>query len=270
MNSPVGILGCGWLGTPLAIALLGKGYRVRGTTTRKEQLPALSEKGIDAYCLRLESDGFRGPADAFLDGLQSLVFNIPPGLRRNPNSDYTAKIRHLDAQLEASGCHRLIYVSSTAVYGNQQGKVDEASRPEPDSDAGKQLLEAEDLLLSRSRRATLVVRFGGLLGGERHPVKYLSGRRDLPGGNDPVNLIHREDCIRILLKAVSEPGWTGVVNGVHPLHPAKAVYYKAAAEALGLPPPHFREEGAKTPSKQVDSRHPLLQEDRMIRSIMHF
>lgn len=264
----MGILGCGWLGTPLAMALMGKGYRVRGTTTRPEQQAALSEKGIDAYCLRLESDGFRGPANAFLSGLQSLVFNIPSGLKRNPDSDYTAKIRHLDRQLEASGCRRLIYVSSTTVYGNQQGRVDEASRPEPDSDAGKQLLEAEDLLLSRSGRATLVVRFGGLLGGERHPVKYLSGRRDLPGGKDPVNLIHREDCIRILLKAVSEPGWTGVVNGVHPRHPGKAVYYRATAEALGLPPPHFREESAASPGKQVNSRHPLLQEDQMVRSLM--
>ena len=267
MNEPVGILGCGWLGTPLALELIRAGYTVRGSSTREEKMAALEREGIKAFQIRLEADGFKGPIGPFLRGLHSLIFNIPPGLRRNPEADYVQKIRHLDKAVEASDCRRLIYVSSTSVYGNGQGTVDESIPPEPDSETGRQLLEAEELLLSRAERSTLVVRFGGLIGGDRHPVKYLSGRKDLSGGSDPVNLIHREDCIRILCAAHSQPHWTGVVNAVHPFHPAKAEYYTEVARDLGLPAPEFRPESPSGSSKVVNSLHELMQPDQMVRGI---
>ncbi len=267
MNDPVGILGCGWLGTPLAQELIRAGKSVRGSSTREEKIKALEREGINAFHIRLGSDGFKGPIGDFLQGLHCLIFNIPPGLRRNPESDYVQKIKYLDEALEASDCRRLIYVSSTSVYGNKQGAVDESVPPEPDSETGRQLLEAEELLLNRSDRDTLVVRFGGLIGGDRHPVKYLSGRKDLSGGGDPVNLIHLEDCIRILCAAQSQPQWTGVINAVHPSHPTKAEYYTGVARDLGLPVPEYRPEPPSQHSKVVNSLHELMQPDRMVRSI---
>ncbi len=245
--------------------LIRDGVRVRGSSTRAEKLPALERKGIKAFHLQLKPGGFEGPIVELLDGLQSLVFNIPPGLRREPDSDYVQKIRFLDQALEQSGCPRLIYVSSTAVYGDGQGVVDESTRPEPDTAAGKQLLEAEDLLLSRSQRATLVVRFGGLIGGDRHPVRYLAGREELRGGSDPVNLIHRDDCLRVLRTALDQPQWTGVVNAVHPSHPTKEAYYEQAARKLGLPAPRYRSEDPS--GKTINSLHPLLQAQKMLRNI---
>ena len=52
----VAVLGCGWLGLPLAKALLAAGYQVAGTTTSPEQVPVLTAAGIEAHLLRLSPD----------------------------------------------------------------------------------------------------------------------------------------------------------------------------------------------------------------------
>ena len=46
----VAVIGCGWLGTPLAVRLIERGYVVLGTTTRGDKVPALTALGIRAVC----------------------------------------------------------------------------------------------------------------------------------------------------------------------------------------------------------------------------
>ncbi|MGB5275232.1 MAG: NAD(P)-binding domain-containing protein [Flavobacteriaceae bacterium] len=53
MNKRIGILGCGWLGLPLAESLLKKGYRIHGSTTSEEKIEMLQHKGIDAFLVSL-------------------------------------------------------------------------------------------------------------------------------------------------------------------------------------------------------------------------
>jgi hypothetical protein len=113
----------------------------------------------------------------------------------------------------------------------------------------------------------LIIRFGGLIGPGRHPVAQLSGRKELSGGNDPVNLIHRADCIRLLRDAVSEPNWTGLLNAVYPEHPPKAVYYTAEAEKRGLAAPEYRDEPANPAAKIVRSRSPKIKADQCVAGI---
>lgn len=261
-------MGCGWLGEPLAAEWVRQGIQVRGTTTRVSKAENLESQGINPFVIRLGSEGFEGPWENFFEGLDTLVFNIPPGLRRNPESDYPARIRHLYSALERFKTPRLIYVSSTSVFGSHQGRVDESTTPRPDTDSGKQLLEAESLLGSLKDCNVLTVRFGGLFGPGRHPAAYLAGRTGLQGGADPVNLIHLEDCMGILQEALGHPAWTGVVHGVYPDHPPKAVYYGRAAREMGLQPPVYKASGPPdTDAKCVDSkvlsekgyqwRHPL-------------
>ncbi|EAR16271.1 SDR family oxidoreductase [Robiginitalea biformata] len=255
----IGILGCGWLGFPLAGRLLESGYSVRGTTTRAEKLDKLENAGIRAFQVVLTETGFTGDWREFLQGLDLLVCNIPPGIRANPQTDYPAKIRHLVRALEDHGVPRLIYIGSTSVYGRSQGVVDEAAEPEPDSESGRQLLRAEEILrASPLAGSSLILRFGGLIGPNRHPVTMLSGRTGLSGGNDPVNLIERTDCLNLIERAIRDPSQVGIANGVAPGHPAKADYYQGEALERGIPPPQYVDSTGQKPGKRIKSRHFLV------------
>ncbi|SFR34623.1 Nucleoside-diphosphate-sugar epimerase [Robiginitalea myxolifaciens] len=270
MSKTVGVLGCGWLGFPLAKSLIREGISVRGTTTSQDRITDLEAAGIQPFCLQLTAEEIQGPIASFLQGLDALVLNIPPGLRSNPETRYTPKIIHLLDRLEQSDCKRLIYVSSTSVYGNKQGSVDEDTPPEPDSESGRQLLEAEQAVLSRSGLKTLVLRFGGLLARDRHPVRFLSGRSGMQNGRDPVNLIHREDCIRLIRAGLQDPELTGLINGVYPEHPVKSEYYTREAKAAGIPPPQYEDNAQPATPKIVGSNHPLGAQKAFLRGIYTF
>ena len=76
MNKTIGIMGCGWLGKPLAVQLLKKGYKVKGTTTRISKLNELRDAGIDPYLVKLEETHIDGGLEEFLNGIDLLVLNI--------------------------------------------------------------------------------------------------------------------------------------------------------------------------------------------------
>ena len=245
MSKTIGILGCGWLGTPLAYHLQSRGHTILGTTTQEQKAEILRKSGIQAYQIRLGETGFQGDIDAFLTPLDTLVFNIPPGLRRNPEGDYPARIAHLRNALIRNAVPHLVYVSSTSVFGSSQGEVDESIQPDPDGENGRQLLQAEQLLAARGASyQILTVRLGGLIGPDRHPVKFLSGRTGLSGGSDPVNLIHQGDAIRLLTQAAEDPDGSGTVHAVYPDHPTKKAYYTAFARHFGIAPPEYENAGA--------------------------
>ena len=251
LNKRIGILGCGWLGTPLATLLLEKGYEVRGTTTRDNKRPELEELGIHSYQIYLSETGVQGPLGSFLKGLDNLVVDIPPGLRNQRDADFVSRIRHLDQALQEAGIPRLLYVSSTSVFGSGQGTVTEDTIPEPESNSGRQLLEAERLLLSNTSRQTVVLRLGGLLGPDRHPVFHLSGREIPTGGTIAVNLIRLGDALGALQYLISDPGASGVYHGVYPEYPSRREYYNAEARILKTAPPHFMDPPGPVTGKRV-------------------
>ena len=236
---------------PLAASLIGKGFEVRGSTTRKDKLPVLRDLGVEASQIHLSETGHTGPLESFLRGIGHLVLDIPPGNRTRAASDFSGTIRGLLPILEKSGVPHLIFVSSTSVFSDLQGRVSEADPPEPDSASGQQMLEAEQLLLSQKRMHTQVLRLGGLLGPHRHPVHYLSGREIPSGGNRPVNLIRLGDAVRALELLLSHPESGGVFHGVHPDHPAKRDYYTREALFFGIPPPHYQDIPGPTEGKVV-------------------
>jgi 3-hydroxyisobutyrate dehydrogenase-like beta-hydroxyacid dehydrogenase len=49
----ISILGCGWLGMPLAKSLLEKGFSVKGSTTSFEKISAIESNGIQPFQIEL-------------------------------------------------------------------------------------------------------------------------------------------------------------------------------------------------------------------------
>lgn len=259
MIESVGVLGCGWLGLPLARALLADGYTVKGSSTRSERLEVLRSEGIEPYRLELDATGAQGPIADFLKDLDCLVCNIPPGLRKDPDANYPGRIRQLVGPIREAGVGHVIFVSSTSVFGRDQGEVDEDTLPIPDSKSGRQVLQAEEILRrSDWQTAVTVVRFGGLIGGSRHPIRQLAGKMGLSGGTDPVNLIHRDDCLRILLAVIKGGPGEGLIHAVAPEHPSREEYYRREAEKHGLPAPGFAPSSGKSNAKVLKSRSFLI------------
>lgn len=252
MSRKIAIAGLGWLGLPLAQKLQLLGYRVSGSVTRLEKAHQLQRNGWDVYPVTLSEEGVKGAAKALLNEAEVVVVLIPPGLRRNTGSDHVLKMSHLLEEIQRSGVPNCILVSSISVYGQEQGQVTETIIPQPESEAGRQLYQVEQLFMNAPFQST-VVRFGGLFGGSRQPVRYLAGRDNLSGGSAPVNLIHREDCIGIITEIIKQQAWGHVFNAVHPQHPVKAFYYARKAEELNLTAPKFGPDPSGSVFKKVDS-----------------
>ena len=248
----IAILGCGWLGLPLAKSLLSKGYKVKGSTTSESKLDLLKNAGISPFQIQLEEHQIIGNIEDFLKETNVLVIDIPPGLRRETSTSkemtFVNKIKNLIPFIEKSDVQKVVFVSSTSVYGDSFPIVEitEETQPNPDTESGKQLVIAETLLQSNPNFKTMVIRFSGLLGDDRHPVKFLAGRTNVENPEAPVNMIHSEDCIGIIEKVLDFARddnweWNQTFNAVAPQHPTRKAYYHKKAENLNLPLPTFAE-----------------------------
>ena len=252
----ISILGCGWLGLPLAKKLIEKGHSVNGSTTSENKLSILENAGINPFIVilsevegALESESVSESITDFLTKSEILMIDIPPKLRGN-NADssdsskkiFVEKIENLIPFIEKSTVKNVLFVSSTAVYGNENGIVTEETNANPETESGKQLLLAEALLQKNQNFATTILRFGGLIGEDRHPVKFLAGKENLENPDAPVNLIHQNDCIGIIEEIIKQSKWNEVYNAVAPFHPSREEYYTQQAKNHNLVLPKFTAE----------------------------
>jgi nucleoside-diphosphate-sugar epimerase len=238
----ISILGCGWLGLPLAEAFIKKRFSVNGSTTSEEKLSILEKAGITPFLISLDSKSVSGAIEKFLMSSSTLIIDIPPKLRGTNKENFVEKIKVLIPFIEKSSVKNVLFVSSTSVYGEENKIVTEESPLNPDTESGKQLVEVEQLLQKNTNFKTTVLRFGGLIGEDRHPVKFLAGRENLDNPDAPINLIHQEDCIGIILKIIENDSWNETFNAVTPFHPSRSNYYTQKAIDLNLALPKFNPE----------------------------
>lgn len=239
MKNSIGIIGCGWLGFPLAKSFIKDGNNVHGSTTNKDKLDLLQEAGINPFIIILGEDAVSGPIEEFLDRVDILILNIPPRLRGTHKENFVHKMNLLHAEIQKSNVQKILFVSSTSVYGAVEGEVTEETLPMPVTESGKQLVEAEKIFKNDNTIQTTILRFGGLIGPDRHPIDKLSGKKGLSNGNEPVNLIHLDDCIHLIRTIIENNWWGQIFNGVFPDHPLKKEYYNHMADKKMLPRPQY-------------------------------
>ena len=231
-NSKIGIIGCGWLGFPLAKLLLNKNYLIKGSSTSKEKLLELKSNKIDPYYIEITEKGIIGDIDSFLDEIDVLIINIPPKIKSLPNENYSKKIQLIANKAEKRLINKIIFISSTSVYGSNQGKINSSTNPIPNSKNGVEILQSEKII-SKNKNCT-IIRFGGLIGSNRHPVYSLTKKNEVLNPKAPINLIHLEDCIQIIYSIILKEVWGKICLGVSPYHPTRENYYNTKCEALGL------------------------------------
>ena len=235
----ISILGCGWLGLPLAKSLLQNGFLIKGSTTSLEKISLLESEGITPFLVRLEEQQISASVADFLADSQILIINIPPKLRGGSTENFVAKITTLLPFIENSTVEKVLFVSSTSVYGEDNEFVSEVTVLNPDTEGGRQLAIVENVLQKNSRFQTTILRFGGLIGDERNPVRFLSGRENIENPDAPINLIHQDDCIGIIEKIIALNSWDETYNAVAPFHPTRQEYYTQKATELNLALPKF-------------------------------
>ncbi|TYZ14550.1 NAD(P)H-binding protein [Hymenobacter lutimineralis] len=247
-SSPtLAVLGCGWLGLPLAQALVAAGYAVRGSTTSPDKLPTLAAAGIQPTLLQLTPElSDDDPAlAALLSGTETLVLNVPP--RASSGIPYLAVLRPVAAAVQRHGVRQVLFVSSTGVYPDVNQPLTEADAL-ASAEATSPLLQAEYLFATLPGVRATVVRMAGLIGPGRPPGRFLAGRQAVAQGSAPVNLIHLTDCVGTLLSILQQQLWGFTLNASAAQHPLRREFYPVAARFLGLEPPTFlpEEAGGKT------------------------
>ena len=243
----VSILGCGWLGFPLAKKLIEIGFEVKGSTTTENKLAVLKSNKIVPYLLELTEHKISESISDFLYNSDILIIDIPPGLRKiteaTSEKTFVNKIKTLLPFMENSTIEKVIFISSTSVYDDTAAipTVNEKTVLNPNTESGKQLMEVENLLRNNYNFQTTIIRFGGLIGEDRNIVKMLTGKTNVANPDAPINLIHQEDCVEIICEILKQNCWNETFNAVAPNHPTRKKYYTEKAKQLHLTAPLFNE-----------------------------
>lgn len=250
MMRTVSIVGVGWLGLPLARKLISAGYKVKGSVTTSEKKELLQQAAIWPFRLVLSAESILLDNPGLFD-TDILIVSVPP--RRVPDIEelFPAQIGHLIRRIEQSEIKKVIFISSTSVYQESEGLALETDVLMPDKASGRALLEVENQLRLNSNFKTTIIRFGGLIGGDRNPARFLSRKQEAVSGEKPVNLIHRDDCIHIIMEIIRQNAWGETFNACCPEHPTRKEFYQKASDISGIPAPQFSDKFE--PYKIVDS-----------------
>jgi len=236
------IVGCGYLGERVGTWLARRAEVVHGTVRSPRRAEELTRLGITPaiadvlhpeslrelpevdrvlYCVGFDRSSGHEMRAVYVDGLRNLLEHLP------------------------AAAARLVYASSTSVYGQTRGEwIDELSPTEPQSTSGQICLEAEQLLHGWSSRIDLsrvVLRFSGLYGPGRVIRRALLEKGEpIPG--DPsrfLNLIHIDDAAQAAVAALDAPSPDPVylISDDRPV--PRREYYTLTARLLHAPAPRF-------------------------------
>jgi nucleoside-diphosphate-sugar epimerase len=145
-------------------------------------------------------------------------------------------------------CRRIVAISSTSVYGQNNGElVDESTAPNPTTESGQICLEAERTLWSwRSGRpsdvAAFVLRFAGIYGPGRMLARAESLRAGQPlsgRGDAWLNLVHGDDAASFAIETLSNGADRLEYIGVDAEPVLRKDFYGHLATLVGAPAPTF-------------------------------
>lgn len=217
----ISILGCGWLGLPLAIELTKKGYSIKGSTASENKIEVLKSNKIDPFIIDLNKSELK--ITNFLSS-EVLIIAIP-----SKNVD---GFKNLLLKIEKSNVKKIIFISSSSVYHNSNDIVTEESEIKKIP-----LSEIELLFKPNSHFKTTIVRFSGLIGYDRKPGKFFKNGKIIQNPEGFVNLIHRDDCLQIIEKIMEMNIWDETLNACTDTHPSRRDFYSKefAKEKRGTP-----------------------------------
>lgn len=220
----VSILGCGWLGKPLAISMLDLGFLVKGSTTSNIKFKELKSLQIEPHVIDIsvtkDFDSFLS-SDILIIAITSKEMNA-----------YKRFVEHI----ERSSIQKVIFISSTSVYPMSNSIVSEETET-----IKSPLSEIENFFRYNSCFDTTIIRFAGLFGPGRHPGTWFENSVKIPHPKGFVNLIHQEDCIKIIQEVINKNYWNDTLNACSNHHPTRKEFYTNARKKINVKFPVFEE-----------------------------
>lgn len=202
----IAVLGAGYIGSAFATAAVRAGHAVWAV-----RRAAVDDTGDGVHWCR--GDVTTGRIDGLPAALDAIVLSVAVGGSARYDDVYPPAAAHAVALARATGAHRIVYTSSTGVYGGRDGAwVDEASPRLGRGEGNAALVRAEDLLLG-SGLPVHVLRIAGIYGPGRDPRgRFRDASALAQRGTVWVNLAHRDDIVAALLLAVGGQGVPAVAN----------------------------------------------------------
>lgn len=198
------IVGCGDIGCRLLPWIRNK-FRVYAVTTNPSRCNELRAAGAIPIVVdldRISSQLIR------LSQLADIIIHLAPP---NASKNVDFRTRHLISVLPNHA--KVIYISTTGVYGNQQQTlVNETTPVQPDTPRGKLRYDAEQALRQwaiRQQGKLVILRVAGIYAESRLPLKRIRQSEPVlvPEEDGQIHLIHADDLARIILYAIK--------NGLH-------------------------------------------------------
>ena len=226
------VIGCGYVGLPLAEELVRRGHEVFGVRRTDEPFP-LGIQGI--ICDITQGEQLkRLPTE--VDCIVNMVSSTKGGIEEY-RAVYFEATREVLSRVQS---RKYIFTSSTSVYGQTDGSiVTETSAAEPSSPTSRILRESEKLVLN-SHSSAMVLRVAGIYGPERGHLflQYLRGEARVHGKGDRIlNMVHRDDVVGATL-ATLERGRGGETYNITDNEPVTELeFFEWLSERLKREPP---------------------------------
>ncbi|MCF2858854.1 NADP-binding protein [Pseudoalteromonas sp. SMS1] len=227
MSKRVIVLGAGWLGNALARDARTAGWQVEATRRVADH-----DAQISAFCLTgSQLHHTLTLHDAYW------ICAIPPRMRQ-PDSNYLETLEQALITAESMACKGILLCSSTAVYGTDEGVFTEQSMLAPKDSKRQQVLQSAETLVQNA--GGKIVRLAGLVGPEREPGRFISGKHLSSSSLARVNMLHQQDAVNGVMCILDN--WQDaapIYNLCHPSHPTKQDYYQQHCTREGSAPPTF-------------------------------
>lgn len=248
------ILGCGFLGRPLAKQLITLGTDVHGSTRSTDHAIDLAAMGIRPALLSVTQKLTFAALSHLLDGRPlDVIYLIPPGKPDKDNSPHDIVIGGISntlACLKNANVRRAILVSSTAVHGSPESTDTASTAPAqvmqvtpstpaiPDNPRAKLLLQGEQLWLQAGGQFH-ILRLCGLYGPRRiiGMAAIMQGAPIAGNPNALLNLIHVDDAVSLLIHMLAASQLAPVELGSDTYPIARQTYYNHLASLLHQPQP---------------------------------
>jgi nucleoside-diphosphate-sugar epimerase len=244
------VIGCGYLGRRVAALWLGEGMQVSALTRSPTNAAALAEQGIEPivgdvllpetlralpsadvalYAVGYDRHATATKRDVYVRGLSQVLQRIVPNVGR------------------------LLYVSSTSVYGQDAGEaIDETSATFPTTEDGQIVLAAEETVRQACPGGmATVLRFSGIYGPGRLLRRIEAVRGGEPINANPdgfLNLIHVDDGAAVISQLARRESIqsTYLVTDDRPVR--RREYYSLLARLVGASEPvfHFATNAGRT------------------------
>ena len=217
MKNKILLLGVGWLGKPLAEALV--------------------EQGDDVFVISRSPDNLNLPGVTVmswglpLTELKARMGELPVCISALPPAAYFEEGNQFHTWLgdlfSGVSWNQVIAVSSTACYPANGTYSEHDAIHQKSQHSGVDMLVLEELISIYAPRLS-ILRFGGLFGPKRKPGRYLLTRGVLNDANHLVNATHLNDGVNSILAVLANEKEGNIYNVVSPIHPTRFAFYQAA------------------------------------------